>query len=107
MSNAAHLPGWQLGGGSGKLLVLFWGILRGGVVILRCVLDGLLLPAEFDPDPSQLVAYDGDEGFRLEAVEAVFYELVSASGDELVLLQRAGYRLLRIADDFRQIEGAA
>jgi hypothetical protein len=65
------------------------------------VLDGLLLPAEFSPGAPSLVAYDGDEGFRLEAVEAMFYELVSATRDELLMLQRAGYRLLRIADDFR------
>jgi hypothetical protein len=70
-------------------------------VILRCVLDGLLLPAEFTPDHPPLVAYDGDEGFGLEAVEAVFYEVVSATRDEIVQLQRAGYRLLRFADDFR------
>ncbi|HKI32323.1 MAG TPA: hypothetical protein VKA46_10680 [Gemmataceae bacterium] len=76
-------------------------------MILRCVLDGFLLPAEFCAEAPQLIAYDGDEGFRLEAVEALFYELVSASCDDLVLLQRAGYRLLRIADDFRRVEGAA
>jgi hypothetical protein len=70
-------------------------------VILRCLLDGLLLPAEFDPGAPPLVAYDGAEGFRVEAVEALFYELVSANGDELLLLQQAGYRLLRVADDFR------
>jgi hypothetical protein len=70
-------------------------------VILRCVLDGLLLPAEFSPGAPPLVAHDGDEGFRVEAVEAMFYELVSATRDELLMLQRAGYRLLRTADDFR------
>jgi hypothetical protein len=42
----------------------------------------------------------------MEAVEAVFYELVSASRDEIVLLQRAGYRLLRLADDFRWPDAA-
>ncbi len=76
-------------------------------MILRCVLDGLLLPAEFCPGAPSLVAYDGDEGFRLEAVEAVFYELVSATWDELLLLQRSGYRLLRLAEDFRRAEDAA
>ena len=76
-------------------------------MILRCVLDGLLLPAEFSPEAPALVAYDGDEGFRLEAVEALFYELVSATYDELLLLQRTGYRLLRVADDFRHAGGAA
>jgi hypothetical protein len=75
-------------------------------VILRCVLDGLLLPAEFCPEAPPLIAYDGDEGFCLEAVEALFYELVSASCDEIVLLQRAGYRLLRFADDFQCAEAA-
>ncbi len=70
-------------------------------MILRCVLDGLLLPAEFEPGAPPLVAYDGDEGFRLEAVEALFYEVVSATWDEMLLLQRAGYRMLRIADDYR------
>jgi hypothetical protein len=75
-------------------------------VILRCVLDGLLLPAQFSPGTPALIAFDGEEGFRLEAVEALFYELVSATRDELVLLQRTGYRLLRVADDFRDAEGA-
>jgi hypothetical protein len=65
-------------------------------------MDGLLLPAEFVPGNTPVVAYDGDEGFRLEAVEALFYELVTATRDEIVLLQRAGYRLLRIAEDFQQ-----
>jgi hypothetical protein len=74
--------------------------MREPVVILRCVLDGLLLPAEFRPDTAALVAYDGDEGFRMEALEALFYELVSATRDEVVRLQRGGYRLLRFADDF-------
>lgn len=64
------------------------------------MLDCLLLPAEFSPGAPALVAYDGDEGFRLEAVEALFYELVAASGDEVLMLQRTGYRLLRVADDF-------
>ena len=70
-------------------------------MILRCILDGLLLPAELRPDAAQLVAYDGDEAFRLEALEAIFYELVSATRDEIVWLQRGGYRLLRFASDFQ------
>jgi hypothetical protein len=77
------------------------------VVILRCVLDGLLLPAEFATGAPSLLAYDGDEGFRVEAVEALFYELVSATWDEMLRLQRTGYRLLRVADDFRRVEDAA
>ena len=75
-------------------------------MILRCVLDGLLLPAELCANVPPLLAYDGDEGFRVEAVEALFYEVVSATYDEIVRLQGAGYRLLRLADDFRRAEAA-
>ncbi len=73
-------------------------------MILRCVLDGLLLPAEVSSQAASLVAQDGDESFRMEALEAVFYELVSATCDEVVRLQRCGYRLLRFAADFRKAE---
>lgn len=75
-------------------------------MILRCVLDGLLLPAELDSQTPPLIAYDGDEGFRVEAVEALFYEVVSATNDELVRLEGAGYRLLRVADDFCHADAA-
>jgi hypothetical protein len=81
-------------------------LLRGVAVILRCVLDGLLLPCEFRPGTPPLLAYDGDESFRVEAVEALFYELVCATGNEITRLQLAGYRLLRIADDFRRSDAA-
>ena len=67
---------------------------------IRCTLDGLLLHAQIGQGQGSLVAYDGDEPFCMEAVEALFYELVSATWEELVRLQRARYRLLRIADDF-------
>jgi hypothetical protein len=67
---------------------------------IRCTLDGLLLHAEMYPDGAALVAFDGDEAFMLEAVEALFYELVSATPEELIELERARYRLLRIASDF-------
>ena len=70
-------------------------------MILRCVVDGLLLPAEVRLESCTLLAYDGVEAFRMEAVEALFYELVSATWDEIVRLQRCGFRLLRFADDFR------
>jgi hypothetical protein len=69
-------------------------------VTIRCTLDGLLLPARIDPSRGALVALDGDEPFILESLEALFYELVSATRDEIILLQRARYRLLRIAADF-------
>lgn len=68
---------------------------------LRCLVDGLLLPAELCPVKSGLVAHDGDESFAMEALEALFYEVVSATPDELLGLQRLGYRLLRQACDFR------
>ncbi len=67
---------------------------------LRCVLDGLLLPAVVRPGET-VVAYDGDESFPMEAVEAVFYELVAATWEELLGLQKLRFRLLRHAPDFR------
>jgi hypothetical protein len=69
---------------------------------IRCTLDGLLLDATMRPDGTALVACDGDEAFVLEAVEALYYELVSATTDEIVALEQARYRLLRIAADFER-----
>ena len=68
---------------------------------LRCVLDGLLLPARLWAGEPPLLAFDGDEPFALEAVEAMYYELVSATAEEVLGLERARYRLLRRAADFR------
>jgi len=45
-------------------------------------------------------AIDGDDAFAMEAVEALYYEVLAATRKELVGLERAGYRLLRIAPDF-------
>jgi hypothetical protein len=70
-------------------------------VILRCLLDGLLLQARLHDGQPPLLAYDGDEPFGLEAVEALFYELVSATPAEVLGLEQARYRLLRRAPDFR------
>jgi hypothetical protein len=75
------------------------------VVTLRCLVDGLLLPAQLDPGSPSLVAWDGEESFAVEAIEALFYELVSATGEEMRGLQRACYRLLRLAADFRHEDG--
>jgi hypothetical protein len=50
-----------------------------------------------------MMAYDGDEGFAMEAVEALYYEIVSATPDELLRLEQAHYRLLRRAEDFRTV----
>jgi hypothetical protein len=73
-------------------------------VILRCTLDGLLLRAVLDEDASSLIAFDGDEPFEMERGEAVFYELVSASREEMRLLQAMRYRLLSMAEDFAVVE---
>jgi hypothetical protein len=68
--------------------------------MIRCLLDGLLLPASLRQQEPPLVAYDGEEGFAMEAIEAVYYELVSATRAEVLGLERARYRLLRRAEDF-------
>lgn len=68
---------------------------------IRCVLDGLLLHAEICRSRPRLIAWDGDEAFCVEAVEAQYYELVSATPDEVLWLEQAHYRLLRRAGDFR------
>jgi hypothetical protein len=74
--------------------------IEGEVVKLRCLLDGLLLPACFLDGDSRLLAYDGEEGFELEALEALYYEVVTATSDELLRMEQARYRLLRRAEDF-------
>ena len=61
---------------------------------IRCVLDGLLLRATVGRGPGPVLAYDGDEAFGLEAVEALFYEVVSATADELLGLERAAQSAL-------------
>ena len=67
---------------------------------LRCLLDGLILPASLRLAWPALIAEDGDESFGLEAMEAVYYEVVTATRDEWLALERP-YRLLRRAADFR------
>ena len=57
-------------------------------MILRCTLDGLLLRARLHPRKPRLIAYDGDEPFVMEAVEAVMYEVVRASAAELLHLEQ-------------------
>ncbi len=71
---------------------------------LRCILDGILLDAELQIDSSQLIVWDGNEPFVLEAVEALFYEIVAASREELLGLERARYRLLFWAAEFEFVE---
>jgi hypothetical protein len=69
-------------------------------VTIRCLLDGLLLDAVVGRCGAAMTAYDGDEAFGLEAVEAAYYEVVSADADEMLALELAHYRLLRRAQDF-------
>ena len=71
---------------------------------LRCTLDGLLLPAMLGEERSILIAYDGDESFEMDRCEAVFYELVAASREEMRQLQAARYLLLAMAEDFAVAE---
>jgi hypothetical protein len=81
------------------------GLTRGNAAVtLRCVLDGLLLYATLCSEPRILLTFDGDESFQLEAIEALYYEIVAATRWELLALERACYRLLRRAADFRQVE---
>ncbi len=71
---------------------------------LRCVLDGLLLPAELSGAASALIVYDGVEAFEMEALEALYYEVLEATPEELLALQGPRYRLLRRAGDFEMLE---
>lgn len=72
--------------------------------MIRCVLDGLLLGAVVGTEPPALLAFDGDESFALEKIEALYYEIVAATREELIALERACFRLLRRAADFRHVE---
>jgi hypothetical protein len=74
---------------------------------LRCLLDGLLLPATLGAGFPPLVAQDGEESFGVEALEAGYYELVRATADEVIGLERTSYRLLRRADDFRCVQAVS
>jgi hypothetical protein len=76
-------------------------------VTIRCLLDGLMLEARVRTGPLRVQAFDGDESFVLEAVEALYYEIVSATREELLNLERACFRLLRRAADFRHVEDKA
>lgn len=73
-------------------------------MVLRCVLDGLLLPALLCCEVPGLLAWDGEESFPVEALEARYYEVVSATQEEWLEVERARYRLLRRAADFRWSE---
>jgi hypothetical protein len=64
------------------------------------LIDGLLLPARIFQRSRRVVAYDGDESFTLEAIEAMYYEVVRASREEWLAVEQGHYRLLRQAGDF-------
>jgi hypothetical protein len=81
-----------------------WDLSEERTVTLRCVLDGLLLPAELCATPLTLIVYDGVEAFEMEAVEALYYEVVEATPEELLGLQGVRYRMLRRAEDFELLE---
>jgi hypothetical protein len=71
-------------------------------VTIRCVLDGLLLPAIVRAaQVPPLLAFEGHESFPVEALEAMYYEMVAATREEMLTLERAHYRLLRPAKDFQ------
>ena len=68
---------------------------------LRCILDGLLLPAVIrSREHPPIVAWDGDEAFPVEPVEAMYYEMVTATREELLQVEQVRYRLLKPANDF-------
>jgi hypothetical protein len=71
-------------------------------VTIRCILDGLMLSAVVrSAEVPPLVAFEGHEAFPVEAVEALYYEMVSATRDEVLALETVHYRLLRPAEDFQ------
>jgi hypothetical protein len=72
----------------------------GTFMLLRCQIDQSLLPAY--PETGGLIAWDGMESFILERVEAIYYELLSATLEEQLWLERNGYRLLKPAADFHR-----
>jgi hypothetical protein len=102
---AEWLPGWFVRKRAAKLEVMeSKGNREEEAVTLRCLLDGLLLPARLQGGKSPLVAYDGDESFVMEALEAVYYEVVAATVEEWLGLEQGRYRLLRRAADFHWAE---
>ena len=70
-------------------------------MLLRCKIDRLLLPARPNVQRRALIAWDGNEPFALERVECMYYEIVSATSEEQLWLERNGYRFLKPAADFR------
>lgn len=69
-------------------------------MLLRCKLDRLLLDAHPHPAERVLMVIDGAESFALERVEALYYELVAATPQDVLWLEQVGYRCLRRASDF-------
>ncbi|NBO92846.1 MAG: hypothetical protein EBV06_11140 [Planctomycetia bacterium] len=76
-------------------------------MMLRCVLDGLILPAMIGGGSPPLTAWDGNEVFRIEAVESRYYEVVTATPEEWQRLESSHYRLLRRSLDFKWSDSKA
>ena len=72
-------------------------------MLLRCRLDGLLLPAYFNRAGNLRLA-DGDEEFDLEAIEATYYEVVLAHPEDW-RRARARYRLLSRGSELAGVVG--
>lgn len=70
---------------------------------IRCTLDGLVLRAELSASRDELIVFDGEESFVMDAVEALYYHLVAATADEVRRLAQSRYRLLRRAADFELV----
>jgi len=60
-----------------------------------------MLDAELRTAVPPVIVCDGEESFVLEAIEAVYYELVEATEHEQWEVEHF-YRLLRRAADFRR-----
>lgn len=73
-------------------------------MLLRCRLDGLLLPAYFTAVGNLRLA-DGDEEFDLEAIEAMYYEVIAATPADWRRLS-ARYRLLSRGAELAGVVGA-
>jgi len=77
-------------------------------MLIRDKTGGPLLQAEleaFGSGPPTLVADNGRKSFEIEAKDArQFYRLISATRQEIGLLQQAGYSL-ETCEDFEAREG--
>ena len=73
-------------------------------MLLRCRLDGLLLPGRFTAAGNLRLA-DGGEEFDLESIEATYYEVVAAMPADWTRAS-ARYRLLSRGAELAGVVGA-